>query len=62
MSFRLSTLITASILSLALANTGTAVAGDGKSCGGKKEDGTSAAVERPTTRLISARLQLDHIA
>lgn len=57
MSFRLSSLITASILGLALAGTGSAVAGEGgKACGGKKKDETSVSVDRPATSLIAASL------
>jgi hypothetical protein len=63
MSFRLSTLITAGLLGIALAGSGNAIAGDGKSCGGNKDrDGeTSAAIERPTDRLMAETLRYEHL-
>jgi hypothetical protein len=62
MSFRLSTLLTAGILGLALAGTGHATAddGSGKSCGGKKDKDTSAAVEPAATDALAAHLSTGH--
>jgi hypothetical protein len=63
MSFRLSTLIIAGLLAVALGGTGNAIAGDGdgRSCDGNKKGETSAAVERPGTDVIAARLRVDHL-
>ncbi|MCF8015625.1 MAG: hypothetical protein K9L65_07960 [Chromatiaceae bacterium] len=48
MKLRTATLATALIFGLTLIlSAGTAVAGDGKSCGGKKKDGEGAAVVMP---------------
>jgi hypothetical protein len=63
MSFRLSTLITAGLLGVALAGTGNAIAGhgEGSSCGDKEKGETSAAVERSATGVLAAQVLLDHL-